>query len=87
MRRDRDHGWGVLEFSEIHSAAGHEWTDDGQVHEVLFAAATWQNACWRPRWGAYGGCAVGGWFGAEVPWCFRVTASMVPAVGRLAGAY
>jgi integrase len=29
-----DRGWGVLEFSEIRSAAGHEWTDDGQVHEV-----------------------------------------------------
>src|SRR5215471_18991685 len=25
---------GVLEFSEIRSAAGREWTDDGQVHEV-----------------------------------------------------
>ena|SRR5215471_791972 len=29
-----DRGWGVLEFSEIRSAAGREWTDDGQVHEV-----------------------------------------------------
>src|SRR5262245_29360642 len=29
-----DSGWGVLEFSEIRSAAGREWTDDGQVHEV-----------------------------------------------------
>src|SRR5215468_6558694 len=54
---------------------------------VLFTAASRQNARWRHRWGAYGGCAVGGWFGAEVPWCFRVTASMAPAVGRLAGAY
>jgi hypothetical protein len=25
--------------------------------------------------------------GAEIPWRFRVTASIVPAVGRLAGAY
>ncbi len=53
---------------------------------VLFVAATWQNACWRPRWGAYVGRAMGGEFGADVPWCFQVTASMVPAVGRLAGA-
>jgi integrase len=29
-----DCGWEVLEFSEIRSAAGREWTDDGQVHEV-----------------------------------------------------
>ena len=27
-------GWGCLEFREVHSAAGREWTDDGQVHEV-----------------------------------------------------
>lgn len=27
-------GWGVLEFSEISSAAGRDWTDDGQVHEA-----------------------------------------------------
>ena len=26
--------WGVLEFSEISWAAGRDWTDDGQVHEV-----------------------------------------------------
>ena len=27
-------GWGLLEFSEIRSAAGREWTDDGDVHET-----------------------------------------------------
>jgi hypothetical protein len=27
-------GWGRLEFREVHSAAGREWTDDGQVHEA-----------------------------------------------------
>jgi integrase len=27
-------GWGLLEFREVRSAAGREWTDDGQVHEV-----------------------------------------------------
>jgi integrase len=27
-------GWGWLEFREVRSAAGREWTDDGQVHEV-----------------------------------------------------
>lgn len=27
------HGWGLLEFSEIRSAAGRQWTDDGEVHE------------------------------------------------------
>ena len=27
-------GWGRLEFREVRSAAGREWTDDGQVHEV-----------------------------------------------------
>ena len=25
-------GWGLLEFSEISSAAGRDWTDDGKVH-------------------------------------------------------
>ena len=29
-----DEGWGLLEFSEIRSAAGREWTDDGEVHET-----------------------------------------------------
>jgi integrase len=29
-----DQGWGLLEFSEIRSAAGREWTDDGEVHET-----------------------------------------------------
>jgi hypothetical protein len=29
-----DQGWGLLEFSEIHSEAGREWTDDGEVHEA-----------------------------------------------------
>jgi len=29
-----EHGWGRLEFSEVSSAAGREWTDDGQVHEA-----------------------------------------------------
>jgi integrase len=28
-----DEGWGLLEFSEVRSAAGREWTDDGEVHE------------------------------------------------------
>ena len=27
-------GWGLLEFSEISSVAGWDWTDDGQVHEA-----------------------------------------------------
>ena len=27
-------GWGCLEFREVRSAAGREWTDDGEVHEV-----------------------------------------------------
>ena len=27
-------GWGSLEFREVHSAAGREWTDDGEVHEA-----------------------------------------------------
>jgi integrase len=27
-------GWGLLEFREVRSAAGREWTDDGEVHEV-----------------------------------------------------
>jgi hypothetical protein len=27
-------GWGRLEFREVRSAAGREWTDDGEVHEV-----------------------------------------------------
>jgi integrase len=27
-------GWGLLEFSEIRSAAGREWTDDGDTHET-----------------------------------------------------
>ncbi len=26
-------GWGRLEFREVQSAAGREWTDDGEVHE------------------------------------------------------
>jgi hypothetical protein len=26
-------GWGRLEFREVLSAAGREWTDDGEVHE------------------------------------------------------
>jgi hypothetical protein len=25
---------GLLEFSEVRSAAGREWTDDGEVHET-----------------------------------------------------
>ncbi len=27
-------GWGLIEFSEVRSAAGRDWTDDGEVHEV-----------------------------------------------------
>lgn len=27
-------GWGLLEFSEISSAAGRDWTDDGEVHQA-----------------------------------------------------
>jgi len=37
LRRDDCHlpaiGWGLIEFSETHSAAGRDWTDDGEVHE------------------------------------------------------
>ena len=29
-----EQGWGLLEFSEIRSTAGREWTDDGKVHEL-----------------------------------------------------
>jgi hypothetical protein len=29
-----ERGWGRLEFSEVSSAAGREWTDDGQAHEA-----------------------------------------------------
>lgn len=29
-----EEGWGLLEFSEVRSAAGREWTDDGEVHET-----------------------------------------------------
>ena len=29
-----DEGWGRLEFREVSSAAGREWTDDGEVHEA-----------------------------------------------------
>ena len=29
-----DQGWGLLEFSEISSAAGRDWTDNGEVHEA-----------------------------------------------------
>ena len=29
-----ERGWGLLEFSEVRSAAGRDWTDDGQVHEL-----------------------------------------------------
>jgi integrase len=29
-----EQGWGLLEFSEMRSAAGREWTDDGEVHDV-----------------------------------------------------
>lgn len=29
-----EQGWGLLEFSEVRSAAGREWTDDGEVHEL-----------------------------------------------------
>jgi integrase len=29
-----DEGWGLLEFGEIRSAAGREWTDDGEFHET-----------------------------------------------------
>jgi integrase len=28
-----ERGWGLLEFSEVRSAAGRQWTDDGEVHE------------------------------------------------------
>lgn len=27
-------GWGVIEFSATHSAAGRDWTDHGEVHET-----------------------------------------------------
>jgi integrase len=29
-----EQGWGLLEFSEVRSAAGRDWTDDGEVHET-----------------------------------------------------
>jgi integrase len=29
-----EQGWGLMEFSEISSAAGRDWTDDGEVHEA-----------------------------------------------------
>lgn len=29
-----EQGWGLLEFSEVRSAAGRQWTDDGEVHET-----------------------------------------------------
>jgi integrase len=29
-----DQGWGLLEFSEISTAAGRDWTDDGEVHQA-----------------------------------------------------
>jgi integrase len=29
-----EQGWGLLEFSEISSAAGRDWTDDGEVHQA-----------------------------------------------------
>jgi len=29
-----DAGWGLLEFGEVHSAAGREWTDNGAFHEA-----------------------------------------------------
>ena len=29
-----EQGWGLLEFSEVRSAAGRGWTDDGEVHET-----------------------------------------------------
>jgi integrase len=29
-----EHGWGLFEFSEVSSAAGRDWTNDGQVHEA-----------------------------------------------------
>ncbi|GAA3763338.1 integrase [Spinactinospora alkalitolerans] len=28
-----EEGWGVLDFETVHSAAGKDWTDDGEVHE------------------------------------------------------
>ncbi|MBB4933745.1 integrase [Lipingzhangella halophila] len=28
-----EEGWGVLDFEAVHSAAGRDWTDDGEVHE------------------------------------------------------
>jgi integrase len=38
LRHDDCHlpadGWGVIEFSETHSAAGRDWTDEGAVHEA-----------------------------------------------------
>ena len=29
-----EQGWGLVEFSEVRSAAGRDWTDDGEVHEA-----------------------------------------------------
>ena len=51
-----DTGWGLLEFSEISSAAGRDWTDDGEVHEaaspraapVTRSGACPSLLCWSP---------------------------------------
>lgn len=40
-------GWGVLEFSEISSAAGRDWTNDGQVHEASRPKGGLRNAIRR----------------------------------------
>jgi hypothetical protein len=29
-----EQGWGLLEFSEVSSAAGRDWTDTGEVHQA-----------------------------------------------------
>jgi integrase len=38
LRQDECHlpatGWGLIEFAEVRSAVGREWTDDGEVHEA-----------------------------------------------------
>jgi integrase len=38
LRQDECHlpaaGWGLIEFSQTHSAAGRDWTDHGEVHEA-----------------------------------------------------
>ena len=40
-------GWGLIEFSQIRSAAGRAWTDDGEVHEARVPKGGPKNAVRR----------------------------------------